>query len=250
MDLYLQFDKPLKRDELSAFKVLFRRRLNHEPLQYICGETEFMSLRFCVDSSVLIPRPETEILVGECIRICQTSFRGSGSIRVLDVGTGSGNIAISLARFVENVKCVAIDVSESALDVARKNSAFHNIGNRISFVEFDIFDELGDGFQRNFNIVISNPPYVPPSEFIMLSKEIRDFEPREAILADEDSLRFFRRIAELGHDLLSGGGHILFEIGYDQAYIVAEMLVKSGYNNIVFKKDYSGIDRVVMGKRP
>lgn len=153
IDLYTRFDKPLNQGELGKFKALLKRRLRHEPLQYILGETEFMSLRFFVDRNVLIPRPETEVLVEQIIKTCKADFQDFSRVSMIDIGTGSGNIAISVAKFVENVECVGIDVSDEVLAVATKNAEFHQVSGRVEFLRLDVFDDLGKKLNREFDIV-------------------------------------------------------------------------------------------------
>ncbi len=249
IDLYTRFDKPLNQGELGEFRELLKRRLRHEPLQYILGETEFMSLRFFVDRNVLIPRPETEVLVEQIIKTCRGDFRGSSRVSMIDIGTGSGNIAISVSKFVENVECVGIDVSDEASAVARKNAEYHQVSGRVEFLRLDVFDDLSKKLNRKFDIVASNPPYVPASEFEHLQPEIRDYEPRAATCDEEDGLKFFRRICELGGGLSNENGFIFFEVGYNQASEVKELLEGTGYGDVTVTKDYAGVERVVGGKR-
>ncbi len=244
LDLYLQFDRPLTRGELDQFKSLFRRRLNHEPLQYILGETEFMGIPLCVGPGVLIPRPETELLVEDAVEVLKAVSIPSPA--VLDVGTGSGNIALALARFVPPARITAVDISPACLDVARKNLERHSVLS-VELVAGDMFAELFP--DRVFDLVVSNPPYVPARDFDDLAPEIRVFEPRNATTDDADGFRCIRRIAELASARLVPGGTILMEIGYDQWPETREILEAAGLGGIAVRKDYAGIPRVARGRR-
>jgi len=242
LDLYLQFDRPLTADELAGFKQLFRRRLGHEPLQYILGETEFMGLAITVNSSVLIPRPETELLAERALEACAAMT--VPSLRILDVGTGSGNIAVVLGSRLPQAQIVAIDTSALALETARENIARHGLRN----VEIDQVDIFGEGLgNRRFHLIVSNPPYVSRSEFEALQPEIRDFEPRIATTDDGDGLSFYRRIVGLSDSLLFPGGALMFEVGHGQSEAVSGLMRAAGLSRREWFQDDAGILRVVRG---
>lgn len=245
LDLYLQFDRPLTSGEVDHFRALFLRRLTHEPLQYILGETEFMGLRLTVDSNVLIPRPETELLVERALEFCA---RGSGAPwRILDACTGSGNIAVALAVRLPSAHITAVDVSPGALRVAGDNVARHAPG-RVDLVAADLLtDPLPGGA---FHLLVSNPPYVPLSEFPALQPEVRDFEPSIATTDGGDGLRFHRRLVELARERLEQGGALIMEIGFGQAAAVREICAAGGLMDIEVIPDYAGIARVVQGVTP
>jgi release factor glutamine methyltransferase len=245
MDIYLNFDKPLTKEELARFKELLRRRVAREPLQYILGDAVFMGLTFKVDRRVLIPRPETEILVERTIDTLR-SF-GDRALRVLDIGTGSGNIAVSIAHFLKNARVVAVDVSEDALDVAEANARSHKVDDRVEFRRINILASV-EGLS-GFDCVVSNPPYVTHDEANTLSPEIIKHEPRIAVFGREEGLEFFRRIAEIGMQLLNPVGVILVETAYDQAAAVKTIFTNCGYREIEVFKDYDGNDRVVHVKK-
>jgi len=160
IQLYLHFDKPLTPEELKQFRTLFERRLKREPVQYIIGSTSFMGLHFAVDSRVLIPRPETETLIEQAILFRQR-YPVDAPIQILEVGTGSGNIAVSLAKYIKHAHVTAIDISQEALMVAEENARMHSVQSQIQFLLIDIFDRTEELFQKRFDLLVSNPPYVP-----------------------------------------------------------------------------------------
>lgn len=242
IDLFLEFEKPLSENELKKFKELFRRRLDREPLQYITGEAHFMGLVFKVDRRVLIPRPETEILVERAIDLLRL-FSGEPTPTVLDIGTGSGNIAVSVAHYAKNTHVTAIDVSEDSLQVARLNSRQHHVEDRITFCRVDVFSSFED--LGKYDCILSNPPYVTQDEANTLSPEIIKYEPVVAVFDGGDGLKFFKRIAELGKTLLKKEGWVLVETAYNQGEVVRSIFAEAGYKNIQVYKDYGGNKRVV-----
>jgi release factor glutamine methyltransferase len=249
LGLYLQFDRPLAASELALFKRLLLRRMSHEPLQYILGETEFMGLPFEVTPAVLIPRPETENLVEEAIRWLKGS--GGAEWSILEIGTGSGNIAVALGKFLPGALVTSLEKSGDALDVARRNCVRHGLGN-VEFFKMDVFSpELEaeiDG--RMFDAVVSNPPYVPGADFDLLEPEVRDFEPRLATTDGADGFRFIRRIAGLAPRLLRPGGGMFLEIGYGQADAAETIARESGLTGVGVQRDFAGIGRILRGFAP
>jgi release factor glutamine methyltransferase len=243
LSLYLQFDRPLTADELSGFKALFKRRLSHEPLQYITGETDFMGLRIRVAPGVLVPRPETELLAERAIE--ELKARNGAGQKVLEVGTGSGNLAIAIARFVPTARVLSIDVSAEALEVARGNLRAHAI-DTVALEEMDVFSARLDG--QEFDVIVSNPPYISLAEYAELQPDVRDFEPRLATTDEADGLRVIRRIVELSGTVLRPGGCLLLEVAYDQAGEVTGILERQGLGSIRWFNDYSGIPRVVSAR--
>ncbi len=243
IDLYLKFDKMLTDQELAAYKVLFKRRLANEPIQYILGETEFMGLRLSVDTRVFIPRPDTELLVEEARR--EALERPDDRRKVLDIGTGSGNVAIAMAAGVEGCVVDAIDSSDEALEVARANVTFHNLEHRITLIQADIRGDAISRLRPPYDLVLSNPPYIPEEEFQTLPAEIREHEPQGATRVAGDGLEFYRTIAVRGAQLLRTGGRMIVEIGYNQSETVPEIFRKEGYKSISTVRDYGGHVRVV-----
>jgi release factor glutamine methyltransferase len=248
IDLYANFDRPLSESERQLYKDLLRRRVAHEPLQYIVGKTEFMGLRFTVDRRVLIPRPETEVLVEKTIEVCRQFPEGIERISVLDIGTGCGNIAVSIAKLVGNAYLTAIDNSAEALEVAQQNVQHHNLADRVTLERVDILHESFHLVGEPFDIVVSNPPYISQREFKSLPPEVREFEPPGATCDSSDGLTFYRRISEIGNQLLKGGGLLILEMGFGQSGQVQAILRERGYGEIQVNKDYGGIERVVQAR--
>ena len=245
VDLYLNFDRPLVADELAAFKALLLRRLNHEPLQYILQETEFYSLPFKVAPGVLIPRPETEILVEKALETMEHIFPGDAILNILDVGTGSGNIAVAVAKNRPGSHVVAVDISPEAIRIAKENAERNGVADQIRFEQRDALAPWPDSYRHFFDVILSNPPYVSEIEFEKLSKEIRNFEPREALLAGEKGLDFFKNFSQITPSLLREKGVAFFEIGAEQALEVKEIFARAGFSDIRILRDLAQKDRVV-----
>jgi len=243
IDLYLQYDRPMNRDELKTYKTLIKRRLDREPVAYIVGSKEFWSLDFKVNQDVLIPRPETECLVEASLAVME-SRSGSGPLRVLELGTGSGAVTVALST--ENPQHVyfASDRSLKALRVAAQNSTAHGRREGTHFFAGDWFSPLQKTSSR-FDLIVSNPPYIPKEEIRNLQPEIHQYEPLEALDGDMDGLGDLRRIIEKAPEHLRPSGHLLLEIGYGQKDPVTQIAEENGrYECVSFLKDYSGIDRI------
>jgi len=238
LDIYLQFDRELNEDQLAKIREMLSRRSAHEPLQYIFGETEFYGLKFKISSGVLIPRSDTEILVGKVVENI-----GDKSCNLLEIGTGSGCIAVSVAHNCRNVKITATDISESAIKTALVNAENNNVSKNIKFIKHDI---LNDKLNRKFDFVVSNPPYIRKDIMETLSRQVREYEPINALSDNNDGLTFYRRINELLPDILIPGGYLLLEIGFDQSKEVTEIFRKS-LENISITRDLSGNPRVFSG---
>jgi release factor glutamine methyltransferase len=232
--LYLNYDRPINKTELSQYSESLQRRLDHEPLQYILGETEFMSLPFKVNPHVLIPRPETEILVETALDHCTQAFTGAGVISILDIGTGSGCIAVSLAKRLSNVQFFAWDISP-----------VNGVRTQIEFEQVDLFDSASlASYPRKFDVIVSNPPYIAAEDFLALPAEVRDFEPAIA-LKDRDGLGFFRRLAEVALEFARPTAIIAVEVGLGQAEEVKRLFDERGFADAVATPDLNQIDRVV-----
>lgn len=243
LELYTNFDKPLSREELARFKVMLKRRLMREPLQYIIGETEFMGIPLEVNAHVLIPRPETEQLVERVLEAVPSI--DSKPVEILDIGTGSGNIPIAISEFAPSTRVTSLDISADAIAVAKSN-ADRNKVNAITFVCSDIF---GDVIPRGpFDIIVSNPPYISASEFELLQPEVRDFEPRIATTDGGDGLRFFRRIAEIAMVHLKPRGYLFLEIAYNQSEAVTGILQEAGLSEVMLFKDHAGHTRIASAR--
>ena len=249
-DLYLK-DIILREDQKSRLKTILLRRQKGEPLQYIIGYTEFMGLKFLVNKDVLIPRPETELLVEKA----QGIIKNKKEYKILDLCTGSGNIAISLARFFSEPDISAIDVSNAALKVAKDNARLNHVQGRIKFLKSDLFNELSKSLLFNqglsdekFDIIISNPPYIASGEIPNLDIEVRN-EPKVALDGGEDGLRFYRKIIKESPSYLKKDGILVIEIGYNQFDLIAAIFENSAYFKIIeVVKDYSQIKRIIVVK--
>jgi len=245
MDLYLQYDRPMNEQELAAFKAAFKRRLHREPLQYITGETVFMGLALEVSPDVLIPRPETEVLVEACLEALR--ILESPAPSVLDIGTGSGNIAIAIASRVPQARLRACDVSARALEVAGRNIGRH-VPGRVELEERDLFGDLaGWGV---VDLVVSNPPYVSREDYAGLQPEIREFEPRLATTDEADGLRFLRRLCECASKVIRPGGMLCVEIGADRGEEALGIAHAAGLKEAEILYDLSRLPRVLRCRRP
>jgi release factor glutamine methyltransferase len=244
--IYLNLDKDISEDELERFYHIVRIRAKGYPLQYILKTQEFMGLEFYVEEGVLIPRPDTEILVEKIIDICKERYSERDRVRILEIGSGSGAIAVSLAHYIENAKVYSVDIDETPLSVAKRNADMNGVNSRVSFILGDVFEPLKNLDCREFDIIVSNPPYIKRAEIESLQLEVSTFEPKLALDGGEDGLYFYRKITEESGEHLAKGGLLAFEIGYDQAKDV-EIMMKSKYKDIEIIKDYGGNDRVIIG---
>ncbi|MBI1911127.1 MAG: peptide chain release factor N(5)-glutamine methyltransferase [Deltaproteobacteria bacterium] len=242
-ELFLDPERQLTKKESELWNSFIERKANREPSQYIIGETEFYGYRFKVTPDVLIPRPETELLVEEAIKTA-SSFKGE--INIVDLCTGSGCIAIAVAKEIKSSNVFATDISAGALKVAAENAKLNSITERVSFFEGDLFKPLeGTGLENKIHLILSNPPYVSTKDKEILEPEVRDFEPASALLAGDNGLEFYRRIILEAPLYLLSGGYLIMELGYGQADLVRSMAEENGrFASIEVKKDYSGIERV------
>jgi release factor glutamine methyltransferase len=245
--LYIRLRDRMGEEEGETLGDLVRRRVNGEPLQYILGRQEFWSIDLKVDPRVLIPRQETEHLVEEALSILiNISFKKIPS--VLELGTGSGAIAISLAREVKNIFLVATDLSGDALTVALENAKQASVSDKIRFVKGDLLRPFRSG--EPFDLILTNPPYIPDPDINGLAEEIKDHEPLSALKGGKDGLDFYRRLISEAPSYLKGGGWLLLEVGSAQAESVFEMIKAGGhFQNVGCVKDLSGIERVVKAQR-
>lgn len=244
LDLYLQFERPLNGRELEMFRGVVRRRLKHEPLQYIVGSAAFRHLELLVDQRVLIPRPETEVLTGVAV---DWARRRGGSRTALDIGTGSGAIALSLVYEKAAERAVATDLSQDALAVARSNAERHGLLERLEFRAGSVWRAVGD--EEQFDIVIANPPYIAPEERPMLQPEVRDWEPATALFAPDQGLAVIREIIGGAHRHLRSGGLLALEVATTHARQVADEIDAAEFSDIQVARDLAGRDRVVTAVR-
>jgi release factor glutamine methyltransferase len=232
-------------EQAARLHAYLERRAQGEPLQYITGHQEFFGLDFEVTSDVLIPRPETELLVESALKLAA----GSAPF-ICDVGTGSGCIAITLLhelREIPGARAVALDISPAALEVAKRNAARHSVTEQIDFVISDCFASLNqqDPSQSSFDLIVSNPPYVEEGALASLQREVRDFEPRAALVAGADGLAVIRRLLLEAGSFLKTGGHFLFEIGFDQSAAVEQLIDRNTWKLLGIYDDLQGIPRTV-----
>ena len=226
----------------AGYAVLVDRRAKGEPIQYILGECDFYGLPFRVTADVLIPRPETEHLVEKAIALA----RSFATPRIVDVGTGSGAIAVALAHHLPKAHITGVDLSEAALAVARENAERNLIAEPIHFLQGNLLEPVAG---ERFDLVVSNPPYVPAADRASLSVEVRDYEPALALFAGDDGLDVYRRLMPAAYAALSVGGHVVLEIGYGQAEAVGSLLRSAGFEDLEFRPDLQGIARVASARR-
>jgi len=241
--LYLNYDRPMETNELAAYRACIKRRLGGEPNQYITGIQEFWSLPLRVSPDVLIPRPETEVLVEAVLEFLD---KDDSNVDILDLGTGSGAIAIALARELPAARIIATDLSLAALRLAQEYAKLHQVDERILFVRGDMFAAI-PGASQKFRVVVTNPPYVSHAEILELHREIRDFEPRHALDGGPDGLAAIRHIVAAAPTVLSQAGGLFMEMGAGQAESVSGLVLESHeYRSFHIRKDYSGLDRVLV----
>ncbi|WP_458407635.1 peptide chain release factor N(5)-glutamine methyltransferase [Anaerotignum sp.] len=241
--LFLRGEEELSDEVLTVYEGYLSEREQGRPTQYILGEWEFMGLPFHVGEGVLIPRGDTEVLVETILEKQQAEPMKS----ILDIGTGSGCIPISLGHYGKFEKIMAVDISQKALGYATKNAVKNHIN--IDFYESDLFSNVPAEWKRRLDAIVSNPPYIPKKDIEELMTEVKDFEPMNALDGGEDGLDFYRAIVEQGKDWLKDGGWLFFEIGYDQGEDLRKLLHESGYTEVEIRQDLAGLDRVAMGRK-
>jgi release factor glutamine methyltransferase len=241
--LYMDLDRPLSKDELATYRGLIQRRLGGEPTQYLVGAREFYGRRFAVDPRVLIPRPETELLVEAALR----EVKQDAPSRVLDLCTGSGCVAVTIAAERPQASVWATDLSPAALDVARANALALGVDARVTFFEGDLLAPVPEG--ATFDVIASNPPYVRSAEIATLQREVQK-EPREALDGGPDGLRVIERLLSAALPRLKRGGLLALEIGEDQGAAVQEAMTRAGYRDVRIEKDLARHDRLALGRAP
>lgn len=232
-DLLAHGDREVSDDELAQYEVFLARRCKGEPLQYITGEQDFMGLTFKTHESTLIPRQDTECLVEEAM------MHLHDGMRILDMCSGSGCILLSLLKYSNDCMGVGAELQPEAVELARENA--EKLGVAATFIESDLFGQV----EGKYDLIVSNPPYIESAVIKTLDREVREHEPMSALDGGEDGLDFYRRITEEARGYLSRGGMLFFEIGYNQAEDVSDILRRNGYIDIVVKKDLAGLNRVV-----
>lgn len=240
-DLFIYSDKELNSKDEKKYKEVIQKLIEGYPIQYITHYQEFMKLDFYVDENVLIPRADTEITVEEVISYCKNMKRDN--IRILDLCTGSGIIAISIGNYIKNCEIVAVDISSKALEIAKSNANRNKVGN-ITWVLSNLFERV----EGKFDIIVSNPPYIKKEVISTLEKEVQK-EPIIALDGGKDGLKFYREIIKKAPNYLKKDGAIFLEIGYDQRQEVLDIINETKeYNKVISKKDLSGNDRMIMAK--
>jgi release factor glutamine methyltransferase len=243
LELYLSFDKPLAENEVQIYREVIRKRGLRIPLQYIVGNVEFYGLKLIVNEQVLIPRPETELLVEKIINESDKS----ANLKILDIGSGSGNISLSISKNLQNSKVIGIDLSERALEVAKLNAELNTLQERVEFRLFDIMkDDLNS--LGKYDLIVSNPPYVSENDYQNLEPELKNYEPKIALSDNSNGVSFYKRIIEVSDQILNKPGKIYFELGMGQSKQVQNLFEQKWFSNITVTKDYSGIDRIICGE--
>lgn len=259
IDLYLRYEQPVAGDARAAFRELVRRRADGEPTRYLVGTCEFLSLAFKVTPDCLIPRPETEMLVEEVLRRTRAApaplLEGGGAepagpLTAIDLCTGCGCVAVSLAVRLPDCRVTATDISPAALALARANAEAHGVGTRVAFLEGDLYDALDAADAEPADFLLANPPYVAEREWDGLAREIREHEPRDALVAGPAGTEVIERILKGARAYLKPGATLLVEIGAGQGARAAEMAsTVRGLIDVRVRKDYAGLDRILVAQR-
>lgn len=233
---YMHIDEEMSEEQVREFEVLIRKRAERVPLQYITGEQEFMGLIFHVNSNVLIPRQDTETLVEEALKVVKPGMK------IMDMCTGSGCVLISILKNAHDVEGIGYDISKQAINVAKENAKFNEVP--VVFERSDLFEDV---VENDFDVIVSNPPYIPTDLVATLMPEVSQFEPREALDGKGDGLYFYSKILEQCKNYMKQDGYILFEIGCEQGDAVSTMMRLAGFSEVHVIKDLARNDRVVMG---
>lgn len=242
ISLMLNFDEEISEENKNLIRqYIVRRGKYREPLQYIVKEWEFYGYPIKVDGRVLIPRQDTEILVEQCIFL----MKEKENPKILDIGTGSGAISIALAKELPESEVLGLDVSDDALKMAVENRELNNVSN-LKFLKSDVFQHVRE---KNYDLIVSNPPYIPVEEYNELMPEVKEYEPRMALTDGGDGYYFYKKISEESVNYLKNGGYLAFEVGYNQGETVSQLMKKNGFQIIGRVADYGGIERVIIGRK-
>lgn len=240
-EIYLRGDEPLSFPQQRRLESLATRIVTHEPVQYVIGQVGFRDIIVKTDRRALIPRPETELLVGEALKILRPGMRAA------DIGTGSGCLIISLASEFPSAKYTAVDLSSDALALAQQNAVLNGVDNRIHFLQGDLLEPFKP---RSLDVIISNPPYIPSKTIEKLDQSVRSYEPLQALDGGTDGLDCYRRLLKQAVTVLKPGGHLFLEIGFDQGAALREMLTAEGFEQIEIKQDLARLDRMAIAVLP
>lgn len=242
ISLMLNFDEEISEENKNLIRqYIVRRGKYREPLQYIVKEWEFYGYPIKVDGRVLIPRQDTEILVEQCIYL----MKEKENPKILDIGTGSGAISIALAKELPESEVLGLDVSDDALKMAVINRELNNVSN-LKFLKSDVFQHVRE---KNYDLIVSNPPYIPVEEYNELMPEVKKYEPRMALTDGGDGYYFYKKISEESVNYLKNGGYLAFEVGYNQGETVSQLMEKNGFQIVGRVADYGGIERVIIGRK-
>jgi release factor glutamine methyltransferase len=249
--LYTNPDDVIDDADICKYKELINKRASHVPLQYITQRVEFMSLDFVVDERVLIPRPETEILVETVLNKAQDKEFSDKCIIIMEIGTGSGNIAVSLAKNLSNVDIYTNDISQDALSLAKENIQRHGVVDKVHLLDGDFFGAFCNSAEKEYiDFIVSNPPYISESEWNELDPEVKEHEPWQALVGGEDGLCFYRKIIKDAADWLRPGGYLVIEIGETQANTIIKLMQNElHYSKIEIVKDMQGKERIISAMR-
>jgi len=242
LDLIINKDKEIDTDKVVAYEAALKKRASGFPVQYITNEQEFMGLSFYVDERVLIPRGETELLVTRVLELIKERKMKT----VMDIGVGSGAICVSIAKLADVETIYGIDISKDALTVAQKNAQIQGVEERVNFIQSDLFKCVPQELEGSIDLLISNPPYIPPEEMRMLHDDVKR-EPELALYGGVDGLDFYRKITDQAWFYLGPRGLLVYEVGHDQGERVKSLMETRGFRNVDFIVDYQGFKRVVIG---
>lgn len=240
LDLVLSRDKQITVEQEKVFFKFVERRFKNEPVSYLTHSKEFMSLDFHVEPGILIPRPDTEMIVEYIIE----QYKAKDNISILDLCTGSGAIAVSLAHYLENADITAVDKFDTCIKVATQNAERHGCNHRVHIMQADVLRDLS--FEQKFHCIVSNPPYINAADFSTLSPDVKSYEPKYALYGGVDGLDFYKKIISIAIDSLHENGILVFEIGYDQGYLVKNLIEKTKkFHTVCVTKDLAKNDRMV-----
>lgn len=251
IQLIMNYEKILEENQFKKFIALFEKRMNKMPMAYIFNEKEFMGFNFYVDENVLIPRPDTELIVEELIYHINKLTPKNKDLKVLDMCVGSGAIIISSAKLIndkDNVSLYAVDISKEALSISKKNALNLNADN-ITFIQSDLFSSKNlDPLKGKLDIIVSNPPYIKEDVIESLESDVKNFEPMIALSGGQSGMDFYNKIIEDSREFLKLDGILIFESGHDQAEDIISKMKECGFTDIYSKKDIQGFDRMIAGK--
>lgn len=242
--IHLNLDEEISKKDENRIEALLKQRRKGRPMAYIIGNKEFMGLNFFVKEGVLIPRPDTEVLVEDVIE----QAKKIDNPLIVDIGTGSGAISVSLAKYIKGSKVYSLDISYDALEVGRINAKNNEVEDKITFLKSNVFSAIEDK-NIKFDIIVSNPPYIRRGDISCLDVDVKDYEPSLALDGGEDGLDFYRKITEDSIKFIKDKGILGYEVGYDQAEDVKNIMIKNGYENIRILEDLASIQRVVIGTK-